>query len=78
MNTLYKKADRADLDKKNWLAIIAVATEKKEATYFTALALTLDDKSKLDDCYTGLLALERECEDTGRKHRPYSTLLVQE
>ena len=52
VNTLYKKGDRDDLNKKDRLALIAAATEKKEATYFTALALALNDKSKLDDCYS--------------------------
>ena len=41
VNTLYKKADRADFDKKDRLALIAAATEKKEATYFTPLTLLL-------------------------------------
>jgi hypothetical protein len=39
------------LDKKDGLALIAAATEKKEATYFTPLALTNDFESRLDDCY---------------------------
>ena len=52
VTTLYKKGNRADLDKKDRLALIVAATEKKEAPYFTALALSLlDDESKLDDCY---------------------------
>jgi hypothetical protein len=50
VNTLYKKADRADLDNKDRLTLIAAATEK-EATYLTPLTLALDDESKLGDCY---------------------------
>ena len=33
ISTLYKKGDRKDLDKKDRLALIAAATEKKEATF---------------------------------------------
>ena len=67
VNTLYKKADRADLYKKDRLALIAAATEKKEATYFTALALALDDKSKLDDCYN----IGTKVEKVEARHRLY-------
>jgi hypothetical protein len=67
VNTLYKKADRADLDKKDRLALIAAATEKKEATYFTALALALDDESKLDDCYN----IGTKVEKVEARHRLY-------
>ena len=67
VNTLYKKADRADLDKKDRLALIAAATEKKEATYFTPLALALDDESKLDDCYN----IGTKVEKVEARHRLY-------
>ena len=67
VNTLYKKADRADLYKKDRLALIAAATEKKEATYFTALALALDDESKLDDCYN----IGTKVEKVEARHRLY-------
>jgi hypothetical protein len=67
VSTLYKKADRADLDKKDRLALIAAATEKKESTYFTALALALDDESKLDDCYN----IGTKVEKVEARHRLY-------
>ena len=67
VTTLYKKGDRADLDKKDRLALIAAATEKKEATYFTALALSLDDESKLDDCYN----ISTKVEKVQARHRLY-------
>ena len=67
VNTLYKKADRAELDKKDRLALIAAATEKKEATYFTPLALALDDESKLDDCYN----IGTKVEKVEARHRLY-------
>ena len=67
VNTLYKKADRADLDKKDRLALIAAATGKKENTYFTNLALALDDESKLDDCYN----IGTKVEKVEARHRLY-------
>ena len=67
VTTIYKKGDRADLDKKDRLALIAAATEKKEATYFTALALALDDESKLNDCYN----IGTKVEKVQARHRLY-------
>ena len=67
VTTLYKKGDRADLDKKDRLALIAAATEKKEATYFTALAFALDDESKLNDCYN----IGTKVEKVQARHRLY-------
>ena len=67
ISTLYKKGDRKDLDKKDRLALIAAATDKKEATYFTPLALTIDDESKLDDCYN----IGTKIEKVEARHRLY-------
>ena len=67
ISNLYKKGDRKDLDKKDRLALIAAATEKKEATYFTPLALTIDDESKLDDCYN----IGTKIEKVEARHRLY-------
>jgi Zinc knuckle len=67
ISTLYKKGDRKDLDKKDRLALIAAATEKKESTYFTPLALTIDDESKLDDCYN----IGTKIEKVEARHRLY-------
>lgn len=67
ISTLYKKGDRKDLDKKDRLALITAATERKEATYFTPLALTIDDESKLDDCYN----IGTKIEKVEARHRLY-------
>ena len=67
VTTLYKKGDRKDLDKKDRLALIAAATEKKESTFFTPLALALDDESKLDDCYN----IATKVEKVEARHRLY-------
>jgi hypothetical protein len=67
ISTLYKKGDRKSLDKKDRLALIAAATEKKDATYFTPLALTIDDESKLDDCYN----VGTKIEKVEARHRLY-------
>ena len=62
--TLHSKHDRAALDKKSRLALIASATEKNEETYFKALTLTLDAESKLDDCYN----ISRIIENVAERH----------
>lgn len=67
ISTLYKKSDRKDLDKKDRLALIAAATEKKDSTYFTPLKLTIDDEAKLDDCYNVGTKIER----VEARHRLY-------
>jgi hypothetical protein len=51
ISTLNKKEDQKDLDKKDCLALIAAATQKKGDTYSTSLAGTIDVESKLDHRY---------------------------
>ena len=65
--TLHKKTDRAGLDKKDRLALITAATEKQEATFFTALSLTIDDEGKLADCYN----INKKIEKVEARHRMY-------
>ena len=65
--TLHKKTDRAGLDKKDRLALITSATEKQEATFFTALSLTIDDEGKLADCYN----INKKIEKVEARHRMY-------
>ena len=67
ISSLYKKGDRKDLDKKDRLALIMAATEKLEATYFTLLALTVNDESKLDNCYN----IGTKIEKIEARHRMY-------
>jgi hypothetical protein len=56
---LYRKRNRADLDKQGCLVLIAAATEKKETTYFIPMSLGLSKESKLDDWYSCQMKIEK-------------------
>ncbi|KAI2498105.1 hypothetical protein MHU86_16415 [Fragilaria crotonensis] len=65
---LHSKNDRAALDKKSRLALIAAATERHEDTYFKALSLgTPDSEAKLDDCYN----INKTIENVAERHCTY-------
>jgi hypothetical protein len=65
--TLHKKGDRALMDKKDRLALIAAATEKQDGTLFSPLSLTVSDETKLDDCYN----IAKKVEKVEARHRTY-------